>query len=214
MGNSFMDALAISRRAQGLLAIAVEWGALARVGVVAQNKKLSDILTRKGLYVLTAEQSLNLFKKVIDTQRPLVAIVQVDWKRLDALLLTTSSRARCLELLSTEKQDAQEPPEDLRTSVLAAKPEERQARIQAHLTEALAKLLGIPAATLASQSAGNLSLDSLLAMELRHVPRRDLEILLPGIALLYRWETKAKRPLPGGERTVKENEIALVKSHL
>lgn len=183
-GNSFMDALAITRRSQGLSATAVEWGALAKVGVVAQNKDLSDILTRKGLYALTAEQSLNLLTQVLDTGRPMIAIASVDWKRLDAFLLTTSSRTRCLELLSAEKQEAPEQPEDLRTSVLATAPEERQARVQTYLTEALAKLLGVPAATLASQSAGNLSLDSLMAMELRHVLRRDLEVDIPVMQIL------------------------------
>lgn len=183
-GNSFMDALAITRRSQGLPAIAVEWGALAKVGVVAQNKELSDILTRKGLYALTAEQSLSLLEQVLDTGRPMTAIANVDWKRLDNFLLTTSSRSRCLGLLSAEKQEVSEEPEDLKTSVMAAVPEERPARVQAYLAEALAKLLGVPASTLTSQSAGNLSLDSLMAMELRHVLRRDLEIDIPVMQIL------------------------------
>jgi len=154
------------------------------VGVVAQNKELSEILTRKGLYALTAEQSLNLLEKVLHTGRPLIAIANVDWKRLDAFLLTASSRARCLELLSAEKQEAPADAEDLGTTLLEAPPEERQARVQAHLTEALAKLLGVPSATLASQSAGDLSLDSLMAMELRHVLRRDLEVDIPVMQIL------------------------------
>jgi acyl transferase domain-containing protein/NAD(P)-dependent dehydrogenase (short-subunit alcohol dehydrogenase family) len=183
-GNAFMDALAITRRVQGLPATAIEWGALAKVGVVAQNKELSEILNRKGLYGLTAEQCLNLLEQVIDSGRPMLAIARVDWKRLDAFLLTSSSRARCLELLSTEKQETPEQPEDLRTAVLSTAPEERPARIQAYLVEALARLLGVPAATLASQSTGNLSLDSLMAMELRHVLRRDLELDIPVMQIL------------------------------
>jgi len=183
-GNSFMDALAITRRSQGLTAIAAQWGALAKVGVVAQNKELSDILTRKGLYALTAEQCLNLLEQVLDTGRPLIAVANVDWKRLDNFLLTTSSRARCSELLSAEKQETPEDPEDLRSSVLATAPEERQGKIQAYLVEALAKLLGVPATTLASQPSGSLSLDSLMAMELRHVLRRDLEIDIPVMQIL------------------------------
>lgn len=183
-GNAFMDALAVTRRSLGLTATAVEWGALARVGVVAQNKELSEILTRKGLYALTAEQSLNLLEQILDSGRPMFAIANVDWKRLDAFLLTTSSRSRCLELLEAEKQETPEQPEDLRTSVMATTPEERPARIQAYLVDALARLLGIPAATLASQSAGALSLDSLMAMELRHVLRRDLEVDIPVMQIL------------------------------
>lgn len=183
-GNAFMDALAITRRSEGLPATAIEWGALAKVGVVAQNKELSEILNRKGLYGLTAEQCLNLLEQVIDSGRPMLAIARVDWKRLDAFLLTTSSRSRCLELLTAEQQETPEQPEDLRTSVLSTSPEERPARIQAYLVEALARLLGVPAATLAAQSTGTLSLDSLMAMELRHVLRRDLELDMPVMQIL------------------------------
>ncbi|HEY1354348.1 MAG TPA: SDR family NAD(P)-dependent oxidoreductase [Ktedonobacteraceae bacterium] len=183
-GNAFMDALATTRRARGLTATAVEWGALAKVGVVAQNKELSEILTRKGLYALTAEQSLNLLEQVLDSGRPMLAIANVDWKRLDAFLLTSSSRARCLELLAAEKQETREQPEDLKSALLSCAPEERPARIQAYLVEALARLLGIPAATLAEQAAGTLSLDSLMAMELRHVLRRDLELDIPVMQIL------------------------------
>jgi acyl carrier protein len=68
--------------------------------------------------------------------------------------------------------------------VLAAAPEERQGKIQAYLAEALAKLLGVSAATLTAQSTGNLSLDSLMAMELRHVLRRDIEVDLPVMQIL------------------------------
>jgi acyl carrier protein len=183
-GNAFMDALAHWRRTQGLPATAVEWGALAQVGVVAQNKELSDILTRKGLSATAPQQYLNLLETTLSTQQPLLAIANVDWRRLDAFLLTRSSRLRCLDLLSEEMQEASGNPQDLTRVLLATAPEDRQALVQEYLTQALAKLLGKPTTSLTSHSA-DLGLDSLMAMELRHTLRKDLKIDIPVMQILH-----------------------------
>jgi acyl transferase domain-containing protein/NADPH:quinone reductase-like Zn-dependent oxidoreductase/acyl carrier protein len=77
--NAFLDALAVHRRALGLPAVSLAWGAWDTAGMTAG---LSDVerqrLGRSGLPPLTIEQGMALFDQATATDEPVQAPVRVN----------------------------------------------------------------------------------------------------------------------------------------
>ena len=65
--NGFMEGLARRRRQEGLPALAIGWGPISNVGIVAQNKKLQKSLqVRSGVRGLVAREALDLMAEAIE----------------------------------------------------------------------------------------------------------------------------------------------------
>jgi acyl carrier protein len=65
--NGFMEGLARRRRQDGLPALAIGWGPISNVGVVAQNKKLQRSLhMRSGVRGLVARDALDLMAEALE----------------------------------------------------------------------------------------------------------------------------------------------------
>jgi phthiocerol/phenolphthiocerol synthesis type-I polyketide synthase C len=83
--NAFMEGLARRRRQEGLPALAIGWGAISNVGVVAQNKKLQRSLqSRSGVKGLMAREALDLAAEAIEqagdsANLAVVTIASNDW---------------------------------------------------------------------------------------------------------------------------------------
>ncbi|WP_443072525.1 SDR family NAD(P)-dependent oxidoreductase [Streptomyces sp. NBC_01485] len=78
--NAFLDALAQHRRAQGLPAISLGWGAWAGVGGMADALGVTDLsrLSRTGIAPLSADEGLALFDKALTTDRSHLAVAKLD----------------------------------------------------------------------------------------------------------------------------------------
>jgi acyl carrier protein len=78
--NGFMEGLARRRRQEGLPALAIGWGPISNVGVVAQNKKLQKSLQmRSGVRGLMAREALDLMAEAIEQSgdTPNLAVVTI-----------------------------------------------------------------------------------------------------------------------------------------
>ncbi|MFB0633197.1 SDR family NAD(P)-dependent oxidoreductase, partial [Streptomyces sp. AB3(2024)] len=84
--NTFLDALAAHRRAQGLAATSLAWGLWAEVGGMggALNSEEVSRLGRGGVNALTAAEGLTLFDAASATERPLLVPVKLDLAALRA----------------------------------------------------------------------------------------------------------------------------------
>ncbi|MDG4810796.1 SDR family NAD(P)-dependent oxidoreductase [Micromonospora sp. WMMD1120] len=92
-GNAFLDALAERRRAAGLPATSIAWGAWAGGGMAAQAG-VEDLLRRHGLPQMPPETALEGMRRAVEAGVPSVAVVDVEWDRL--YLAFTASRVRPL----------------------------------------------------------------------------------------------------------------------
>ncbi|MEU8383078.1 type I polyketide synthase [Streptosporangium sp. NPDC048865] len=84
--NSFLDALAQLRRAEGLPAVSLAWGAWAQDGGMTGTLSDADMerLTRAGTPPLAPEQGLALFEAAVRAGEPVVAPVRLDLPALRA----------------------------------------------------------------------------------------------------------------------------------
>jgi acyl transferase domain-containing protein/NADPH:quinone reductase-like Zn-dependent oxidoreductase/acyl carrier protein len=92
--NGFMEGLARQRRRLGLPAMAVAWGAIGDVGVLARNRAVMETLSeRVGVTPVDARKSLDLMAEALGLQGPaaddaVVAIAAMHWGKARERLAT------------------------------------------------------------------------------------------------------------------------------
>ncbi|GJE18477.1 L-threonine 3-dehydrogenase [Methylobacterium marchantiae] len=95
--NGFMEGLARRRRAQGLPALAVAWGAIGDVGVLARNRAVMETLAgRVGVTPMDARRSLDLMAEALEGQGSspddaVLAIASMHWGKARERLATLRS---------------------------------------------------------------------------------------------------------------------------
>ncbi|KMO22683.1 type I polyketide synthase [Methylobacterium platani] len=95
--NGFMEGLARQRRRLGLPALAVAWGAIGDVGVLARNKAVMETLAgRVGVTPVDARKSLDLMAEALGSQGgasddAVIAIAAMHWGKARERLATLRS---------------------------------------------------------------------------------------------------------------------------
>ena len=178
--NAFLDGLAHDRRAQGLPALAIDWGAWAEVGMAARLDAPAQ-LTAQGILPFAPELGVQMLARCLAGSAAQVTAIHADWPRVGERFATPLLRD-----LTTATATATAP----KASVLAAQlcalaPDERQAAVTALLQKQLAQVLRTPAHTLnPRQPLSELGIDSLMTVELVNRIELELGITIPLSALL------------------------------
>ena len=187
--NAFLDALAHHRSAMGKPALSVNWGAWSGLGFAetAGGKRLAARLALAGIRSIAPAQALEVMERLLRQGSTQVAAVPVDWA-LYRQFFPAGTQSPLLSELARE--DADRSPEagqsaEKRDAILAAEPAQRLQLIQSHLTELVARVLGLPASKLdIEQPLSNLGLDSLMAVELKNRIAVDLGVNVPMVTFL------------------------------
>jgi acyl transferase domain-containing protein len=173
--NAFLDALAANRRARGLPATAVAWGAWAGEGMAAAVDAAE--IARHGLVKMTPELAIEALQLALDRDETHVAVADVRWETYAPVF--TAARARPLIEALPEVQRAQQDaagPEgqgagrELQRR-LSETPEAERRRVVLELVRVeVARVLGhgSPEALDAGRAFKELGFDSLAAVELRN----------------------------------------------
>lgn len=168
--NGFLNGLAHMRRIQGLAGTSVNWGAIADVGVVAQDETLEQFLRYTGLRGISSSEGLDLLDVALAREVTQFGVSMIsswaDWSRYETRG-ATSPRFQTLIASDTQDQD------DSMRAVLIEEltplgGEEQVELLGSLLLEIIASVLkadpeGIPLDTPVSQ----LGIDSLMATELQ-----------------------------------------------
>jgi NADPH:quinone reductase-like Zn-dependent oxidoreductase/acyl carrier protein len=178
--NMFLNALSFYRQAQGLPALAVEWGALAKVGFVAQHGDTKSHLARRGVHTIAPEQALDALGQLMQESRPLVTVAKMEWEKVSTALLAPTAQPRLARLLSS-KEEGQT---DQDTALIEDTTLDPQQFIQLHLRQVLVKLLNVSSDEIDLQSTRTLQLDSLMVMELRNSIKQTVGLDLPALPLV------------------------------
>lgn len=85
--NACLEALAKHRRANGLAATCVRWGAIDDVGFLARNEKIKDALqSRMGGSALNSAIALDVLERMLLVDRSGLGVMELDWKALSRFL--------------------------------------------------------------------------------------------------------------------------------
>ncbi|AIR89973.1 type I polyketide synthase [Pseudomonas cremoricolorata] len=184
--NHWLEALARHRRAQGLAATAVLWGAIDDVGFLARNSQIKDALqSRMGGAALRAEVALAQLEAMLLAGEDGHGVLELDFKALSRFLPTSSS-PRFIELARAHSgdQDDDNDGEDIQRMLAELSDEELLERFAEMLKHEVCEILRLPAARLDTQRPlQELGLDSLMSVELVVALEERFGIRLPVMEL-------------------------------
>lgn len=180
--NAFLDALAHYRRARGLPATAINWGAWGEVGLAARIDRGAR-LARRGLAFFAPRQGIAALERILargDVQAAFVPFSLAEWQRFYPVAARLPKFSR-LAAGEAPAAAASAVGEQLR----AAPREERGAGIERYLRDAVARVLGLaPAKVDLDRPITRMGLDSLMAVEVRNRIEADLGLRLSMVTLL------------------------------
>jgi myxalamid-type polyketide synthase MxaB len=183
-GNAAMDGLAHYRRKLGLPALAINWGPWADSGMAAEAGRDAQ-LTGRGMDLIPVDRGLSILGRLLQSDEPQAAVMSVRWGDLlrqsggDVPPILRDVAPQAEEGASSEAADARVDHE-LRSRLLSASLEERQAILRVYFTKELAKIMGLePASLNVEQPLNTLGLDSLMAIELKNNIETRLKVVIP-----------------------------------
>ncbi|MDL4864738.1 SDR family NAD(P)-dependent oxidoreductase, partial [Halomonas elongata] len=141
--NHWLEALAANRRAAGLPATCVRWGAIEDAGFLARNTRTRDALQeRLGGSALRADDALEVLGRMLAAPGPSLGVLELDWSAL-ARSLPTAETPRFSEIARTAGDEGQQDDadQDLARLLDELSPEELHATVTELLKSELASIL-------------------------------------------------------------------------
>jgi len=217
--NAFMDALAGARRAAGMPALSISWGAWSVVGAAAQ-RRVDTRIDAQGIDPIAPARGLELLESLMSSAgAPHVAVFPVRWttfltqpQAASPMLdeLRALQRADVRAAATTATADAA-PGNDWLVRLAQAGPAKRHELLLSFVGEQVARVIDAASANAIDprQALNELGLDSLMAVELRNrlgsglALRRSLPATLvfdhPTMEALARYLEQTVAPPPATE---------------
>ena len=188
--NGFLDALAHHRRAQGLPALSIDWGAFAEVGMAAVHDNRAARLATQGLRSLTPDEGLRALERLLASDRAQVGVIPLDarkWAEANPAVLSS----RMWSPLVAGQRAGGAPGSELAARLAAAAPDERRAIVLGVVRAQVARVLQLPEARVDVEvEFASLGMDSLTGLELRNRLGAELHMQLPA-TLIFQHPTIA-----------------------
>ncbi len=168
--NQFLDGLAHWRRAQGLPALAINWGTWDVMRVASNKEK--EFFASVGLKLMPAAEALTILGGLLGSEAAQVAVASVDWRLLKPVY---ESRGRRLFLERMVTQESVTPREDHAPRMVprwefdGMNPLQRRQVLADRIRGEVARVLGLDATSAIDSNRGlfEMGMDSLMSVELK-----------------------------------------------
>jgi acyl transferase domain-containing protein/surfactin synthase thioesterase subunit/acyl carrier protein len=191
--NTFLDALAHHRRAMGLPALSINWGAFSEVGLAAAQSNRGARLASRGLHSITPAQGLDALQRLLASPQVQMGVIPIDMRQWGAAHRAAAVSRRLSPLQGGEpgtparEQEAHE----LLVRLAAAESQVRASMLSEIIPLQVAHVLRLPESQIApSVPLTALGMDSLMGLELRNRIESILGIRVPASLLLTHTTTE------------------------
>ncbi|HYM01699.1 MAG TPA: SDR family NAD(P)-dependent oxidoreductase [Stellaceae bacterium] len=186
--NLYLEALAAQRRAAGLPALAVLWGAIEGVGHLARNAEVAKAMSeRLGVRLLPPKRALERMEQALLGDVSQVAIAEFSWSRLmHSPRLAQSPKYALVRPAPDEPAiEGEREGGDLGEKLAALPEAQRYLYVQQLVIGHLAAVLRVPATRLdVNQSLLDLGMDSLMVVELQLAMEQQFGIAISPMELM------------------------------
>ena len=171
--NGYLEGLARRRRKAGLPALAIAWGAIEDVGVLARSDATREALaSRVGIKGMIAQDALRLMGDALGMQSSnpddaVVAIAPINWSAARQHLAVLKAPAYRKLASQDEAVTSDKDKIDIAKLVASTSPDEARKMISGLIVEEIARVLRLPREDVARTTPlSEIGLDSLMAVEL------------------------------------------------
>ncbi|GAA0370544.1 type I polyketide synthase [Streptomyces blastmyceticus] len=232
--NAYLDALAEQRRAEGLHAVSLAWGAWAEGGM-ATDELVAERLRLSGLPALASEPATAALRTALDLDETFSLVVDIDWDlftpgltavRPNPLVADLPEARQALEAARTAAGSGSDDASFAQRLAAAATEEEREALALDFVRTQVAVVLGHsgPESVEPTRAFRDLGFDSLTAVEIRNLLGSLTGLRLPAtiifdyptpviLAEFLQEELVGSRPVaaaPAATAAVDDDPIAIV----
>lgn len=183
-GNLFLESLAEHRRAQGLPALAIGWGALDEVGYLARNPEVRQLLeAAAGVRPIPPAEALAALERLLAAGAGRATLLDIDWRKWRS----NSPDAASPKYSALPAGDAPSPGgvAPMGEFLAGLDPAARRALLIERISHHLARILGLPAEKFdPRRPLASMGLDSLMAAELHTIIESETGLDLPLLRLL------------------------------
>ena len=165
--NASLEALARNRRASGLAATCICWGAIDDAGFLARNEAIKDALqNRMGGGALNSGVALDALESMLLADRSGLGVLELDWRAL-ARFLPSANTAKYSEMAQHDADADTDNVEDMQRLLADLSGDELQVAITNMIKHEVGEILHVaPDKIDASRSIYDMGLDSLMGVEL------------------------------------------------
>jgi NADPH:quinone reductase-like Zn-dependent oxidoreductase/acyl carrier protein len=191
--NTFLDALAHRRRAQGLPALSIDWGAFSEVGLAAAQENRGARLASQGMRSLTPQEGLSVLERLLAGDRTQVGVLPLNLRQWVGFNQVAASSRMLSRLVAEQRGGAGRPAgdRDLLARLAVAEPAARAAMLLDVLSAQVSQVLRIADGKLDVEAPlTSLGMDSLMGLELRNRIEAVLGITMSA-TLLWTYPTVA-----------------------
>jgi NAD(P)-dependent dehydrogenase (short-subunit alcohol dehydrogenase family)/acyl carrier protein len=184
--NGYLDGLAWQRRAQGLPATSINWGAIADVGVITRDATLEQFMRYIGLRGMESAEALNWLERAMHRRVTQLGVTLItswgDWARYETL---GGQSARLADLIAADAVSEAGARDVLREELSALPASDRFTVLAGLVASLLADQLETSADHVAiDRPILDLGVDSLMATEIQLALDRDLGISVSVLEIL------------------------------
>ena len=169
--NAFLDALAHYRRARGLPALSINWGAFSEVGLAAAQENRGERISHKGIRSMTPDEGSAMLGRLIRGDAVQIGAALFDarqWVEFYPQMGSSSLLSQLVRESAADKR-AGRGGSAVRDTLLAATPEEQKRLMEQFVRSQVAEVVRInPAKIDIETPLKGLGIDSLMGLELRN----------------------------------------------
>jgi acyl transferase domain-containing protein/NAD(P)-dependent dehydrogenase (short-subunit alcohol dehydrogenase family) len=183
--SAFLDALAHHRRALGLPATSIDWGAWSDTGLAAADDNRARRAASQGMASLSPKDGARAFARLLGAGFTQICVVPFDLRQWFQFHPRVASAPLFASLAHEATAERSVPATRFKQELLSAPADRRRVLLERHVAEELAAVLRTTAARVAPTTPfGALGLDSLASLELRNRLERSLGEKLSATVIL------------------------------